>query len=209
MKVDPHFAARFLEDISRHELTFLKEDGLHRHMRFQRPGSWCMHFDIITWPGYLCYTGDMGTFVFKRLDDMLQFFRRGKDRPAFSIDYRYWAEKVESADKCDGIGAFDLDEFKANVRDYFEQNVDEDWPAERKAALWAEIESDVLYYSDDGEPWAWVRLHEFAHDGFRFVDFGRDCKAYSHSFLWCCHALEWAIATYDAAKAAKTEKAAA
>ena len=27
-------------------------------------------FDIVTWPGYLCYSGDMGCFVFTRLPDM-------------------------------------------------------------------------------------------------------------------------------------------
>lgn len=53
----------------------LHEDGIYRHIRFRQPGTMCMHFDLITWPGYLCYTGDMGTYVFTRLADMFEFFR--------------------------------------------------------------------------------------------------------------------------------------
>jgi hypothetical protein len=54
--------------------------------------------------------------------------------------------------------------------------------------------------SDDGEHYAWVALWEFEHDGFRFDDWERDCKVWTHRFLWCCHALEWAIDRYDSTK---------
>jgi hypothetical protein len=67
--------------------------------------------------------------------------------------------------------------------------------------LWKEIESDVIgRVEDDGEGVAWVALRDFSHDGFAFADWERSCKEYSHRFLWCCHALEWVVRTYDSAK---------
>ena len=131
------------------------------------------------------------------------FFCAGKGDSPYKIDFRYWAEKVEAADKGDGLEAFSAYKFKAEVRDYFEQATDDtdEWPDARKAALWAEIESDVIDRVEvDGDGVAWAALRDFKHDGFEFTDWERSCKEYSHRFLWCCHALEWAVRTYDAAK---------
>ena len=60
--------ARFQHDIATHQVVILRDDGVYRHIRFKRPTTMCMHFDLVTWPGYLCYSGDMGCFVFSRLD---------------------------------------------------------------------------------------------------------------------------------------------
>lgn len=197
------FASEFFDrDIAKHELQVIRDDGVNRHIRFKRPGTMCMHFDLLTWRGYLCYTGDMGTFVFSRLDDMFEFFRRSdtSDR----IDFRYWAEKLRAADGHDGAREWCGKKFKAEVLDFFEQHTSdgEDWPAERKDALWQEIDEQVCAAADDSEHHAWVALWEFEHQGFRFQDWERDCKVWSHRFLWCCHALAWAISTYDRAKQA-------
>ncbi len=34
-----------------------------------------MALTLSAWPGHPAYAGDMGSFVFARLDDMFQFFR--------------------------------------------------------------------------------------------------------------------------------------
>lgn len=193
----------FKRDIAKHEMMVIRDDGVNRHIRFQRPGTMCMHFDLITWPGYLCYTGDMGTYVFRRLHDMFEFFRRDAGRPEYRIDRRYWAEKLEAIDKGDGFQEFSADAFRAAVKDFFENATsdDEDWPEARKTALWAEIESDILDRLDDeGEHGVFLALRDFRYDDFRFVDWEPGCKEYTHRFLWCCHALEWAIGVYDAAQ---------
>ena len=70
---------QFLRDVAEHTMTVIREDGVSRHIRFAKPGTSCMHFDLITWPGYLCYTGDMGTYVFQRLTDMFEFFRTDRE----------------------------------------------------------------------------------------------------------------------------------
>lgn len=188
----------FESDIAKHEMRIIRDDGVNRHIRFQRPGTMCMHFDLITWPGYLCYVGDMGCYVFKRLEDMFQFFRGHK--PNLS----YWAEKVEASDKCDGLQEFSADKFRAAVRDYVEQSIGDDaeWPAELvRAELWSEIEDRVFTSLDNyGEHGALAALGDFEHEGFRFMDWECQCKEYTHRFVWCCHALPWAIAMYDKAK---------
>ena len=199
------FVEQFERDVAKHVMEVIRDDGVHRHIRFRRPGTMCMHFDLLTWPGYLCYTGDMGTYVFRRLTDMFEFFRRSDDDRRYRIDLRYWAEKVEAADGCDGVERFSADRFRADVKDYFECHTDdaEVWPAQRKADLWAEIESDVLSEMDDiGEHGAWSALFHFSHDGFLFQDWERQCREYTHRFQWCCHALAWAINVYDHARVA-------
>ena len=67
--------ARFLGDVDWHVMTVLRDDGVHRHIRLKRPDSGSYWFDLITWPGTLCIDGDCGTYVFRRLEDMFQFFR--------------------------------------------------------------------------------------------------------------------------------------
>jgi hypothetical protein len=202
------FASDYFErDIASHEMEVIRDDGVNRHLRFKRPGTMCMHFDLLTWPGYLCYTGDMGTYVFRRLHDMFQFFRRGEKRGQYRIDLRYWAEKLEASDRGDGVREWTPEKFRSEVRDFFEQHADGEWPAERRAALWQEIDEQVCAAAGDSEHHAWVALWEFEHDGFRFNDWERDCKVWTHRFLWCCHALEWAIDRYDSTKQPAQEAA--
>lgn len=79
----------FINDTKLHEMTCIKSDGIYRHYRFKKPRSSAYYFDIITFPGYLTMTGDMGTWVFSRVRDMLHFFNKDY------IDHSYWAEKLQ------------------------------------------------------------------------------------------------------------------
>ena len=215
--------AEFLRDIAGHRMHVVRDDGLHRQLWFGRPGSSCMHFQLITWPGYLCYTGDMGTFVFRRLEDMLQFFRREAGERQYRIDFRYWAEKVEAADKSDGITEFSAAKFDRAVKEYTLQWIRdhrEETTREERRDLWTEVTDRVINPDDDD-----IRGHrktmaayDFSHQvnracRFRFEDFvsERSFSEYTQRFLWCCHAIAWAIGVYDDAKEAKkaTEGAAA
>ena len=72
-----------------HEMTCIKSDGLYRHYHFANPRNSVYWFDIVTTPYYLYVTGDMGTWVFSRIKDMLHFFNKNE------IDYTYWAEKLQ------------------------------------------------------------------------------------------------------------------
>ncbi len=214
---------RFLADVKDHQMTIIKEDGVHRHVRFAQPRSSCMRFDLITWPGHLCYTGDMGTYVFTRLFDMFEFFRRAKKD--YAIDFRYWAEKVEAADKGDGVKKFSFEKFTREINDWIdrreeEYKPDDDEPEQielHKAAfveLREAIKDDVLS-ADENDVRAFDAANDFEHSGdawqaafgpkskFAFYDFWEvDLTEYTHRFVWCCYALAWGIKQYDAAKEA-------
>lgn len=211
MNLDPHFIAKFVREIGHHTMQIIHDDGgVNRHIRFRRPDSMLMHFDLITWPGHLCYTGDMGTYVFKRLEDMFEFFRLAPGKAPHRMDLRYWAEKLVAVDAQDLAKEWSAQTFCDEVRDHFEQFTSdpEDWPPHRKEALWRQIDDQVCYAARTfDEHRAFESLQMFNVDGFRFEDWDRDCKNWTHRFLWCCNALEWAIATYDAHRDSSHDKA--
>lgn len=203
-------AARFQSDIRDHQMTVRHDDGLYRHIIFSRPGSSVFRFELVTIPGYLMYVGDMGAFTFQRLPDMLAFFRADSGR----INPYYWSQKLEAIDRAGGFQEFDSDAFR---RALCEQRVD--WirehrgelSREARADLWAEV--DAVLDSCDREDDAHQAARDFDWDDgtlrFRFdLDHLHelDMKRYTHRFLWCCHALVWAIPQYDAWKAAQQPK---
>lgn len=207
--------ARFLRDVERHEMTIIRDDRLDRHLRFKTPGTSCYYFDLITWPGHLCYTGDMGTFVFSRIDDMFAFSRMdghdwNKNPHGLSINPGYWSEKVRAADRHDGIEEWDDDEFKRRVNE-----TRTEWMRDARALgvskeerreLWEAVE-DVLADPRD-ESLCVARIYEFSHkagnERFDFEDFfDGSLTRFSFRFMWCCYALAWAINMYDKSKESK------
>lgn len=208
---------RFLNDVRDHVMEVHRDDGLYRHIRFRKPGTMCMHFDLLTWPGYLCYTGDMGTYVFRRLEDMLQFFRpyRGsKHEPMDSIDFGYWAEKLEGSDKGDGHREFDSDRFEREITEQRRRllvRYTKRWSTDDRQDLWDALQ-EVKDAANDGEHRAFQAVWDFSfqHRGER-VELSTDdfpnCKRMTHRFEWCCYALRWAVLRYDEAKAAQLEHA--
>lgn len=206
--------AAFLRDVATHELKILRDDGLYRHLRFKRPGTSCMYFDLITWPGHLCYTGDMGTYVFQRIEDMLEFFRRETKGEALPINPGYWSEKVISADGGRYPGCvfeYDHSKYLAVVNEYLAdwlEGLSEEHQEELKEA----VQDEVLHWADESDEHGnYSRAYEFSTevDGrtYQFTDFfERNMRRFTDRFIWCCRALVWGIGKYDAAKA--TEPAA-
>ena len=50
----------FLKATSAHELTVIRDDGIYRHLRVGKPDTGMWHWQIVTWPGHLAITGDVG-----------------------------------------------------------------------------------------------------------------------------------------------------
>jgi hypothetical protein len=195
---------QFFRDIENHEMIVVRDDGLNRHIRFKRPGTYNMHFDLVTWPGYLCYTGDMGTYVFQRLDDMFAFFRtdRKHQRPGgtrLAVNRSYWGEKLEAVGKHDGYREFSSEKFRANVMDWIAQA---GLVGKLGHGLRDELESEVLEHADDGPNAAFRAARDFKWAGKSVFDdfYEVDCDEYTHRFRWCCYALAWGIEKYDATK---------
>jgi hypothetical protein len=172
----------FLKNIAKHEMNVLKDDGVYRHIRMKQPGSFNMWFDIVTWPGFLAYTGDMGAFVFTRLEDMFQFFRSDwiNDRKdgKIRINPSYWGEKLEAVDRNGRTGSyreFSEDRFKEHVEDVItewiqecpiEYESSEEEEAEQRKKFETElrkaVEEEVYRNLGDGEHEARRALNEFS-----------------------------------------------
>ena len=212
--------AQFLKDVSGHQMRVIRDDGKHRHIRFERPGSTCMHFELITWPGYLAYVGDMGSYVFSRLPDMFQFFRMGDgdlnhNERGLSINPDYWSEKIEAADKSAGIKKFSEDAFVREVKLYLAdwmRNHRSETTKDERRELSEAVEWDVLGAEMDGGGYRKsCSAYDFRHHvndtvgDFEFQDFFEiDFSEWTFRFLWCCYALAWGVQQYDASKVAET-----
>jgi hypothetical protein len=190
----------FLKDVSEHRMTILRDDGIYRHVRFQKPNTGVMSFDLLTWPGWLCYSGDMGTYVFRRLEDMFEFFRtdRRNDGRALYINLGYWAEKIEAEDRHGRITEYSADKFRAQVNEWLNES-------EASDDLRQAVDEGVLLYADDGEQDALRAATDFEYGGKNvFQDFWEvGLREYTHHFVWCCYAIAWGINQYDADKMTK------
>jgi len=178
-------AESFLKDVESHELNILRDDGVYRHIFVKQPNTVCESFNIITTPGYLIYYGDMGSFVFTRVQDMFNFFRRKE----LSINEGYWAEKLEAADRHGGYEKFSFEQFKENLMSYCETDEQKQW-----------MESELEFVGDD-EHSAIEFCHDFDNNNEAGVDLSDfwecDNNKYTHRFIWCCYALVWTIQQYD------------
>lgn len=210
----------FLRDVATHAMEVLRDDGIYRHLRFKRPTSYCYGFDIVTYPGYLVMSGDMGSWVFSRLHDMFEFFRcrpKNEDPAKLHINRSYWAEKLQAINR-GGVKEFSYIKFEALVRQALE-----DWRKERQDDLHdaappfavpedlQELVDDLLRAGLDGEVWAHAALRDFEDHEKRLQltdTFEWDMTEYTYHFVWGCYAIAWAIKQYDDATVKTPEVAA-
>lgn len=227
MATNPLTYAQFLKDVAEHQMHVLLDNGVYRHLRFKRPGTGCMHFDLVTYPGHLVYSGDMGNFLFERTHDMFEFFRKkpGADLDR-CIDKRYWAEKIEAAER-GGVKEFSEELFKRAVLGdlvAWLRGHRQETTKEERRALWETVRDEVLHVDgDSGGHRQTIAAWDFSHTvresswdftggavtetkglEFYFQDFcEHTLDTYTHSFRWCCFAIAWGIWQYDAAKDAQ------
>lgn len=220
-------ATRFQHDIREHVMQVKLDNGVYRHLHFRRPTSFAYAFDIVTWPGYLAITGDMGAAVFTRLHDMFQFFRAAEawqqeNQDRLYINPSYWAEKCTANDG--DIKAADRGRLEQLVRERYDEAVaeaDPDAPGfeEAKEALWAALQEDVIDGEETTVEGAIAVLDNFnfrthlrnpssspgaPFADFQFHDAWEDAERltdYTFHFLWRLYAIAYAVKTYDAAKA--------
>ena len=216
---------RFLRCVPKHQLIIKRDNGVYRHLRFKEPGRFAYYFDLITWPGCLCIEGDCGSYTFKRLYDMFEFFRREPGDfmrdDGLSINPDYWAQKLE-AQSCNGrspgnvrrwsperfeeaVKGDVIDHMRHNMRgvDRYELRGSGALSKARRALIEA-VREEVLEHSGD-EHTAMQAAHEFDFDEgderFCFQDFyEHDCTEWDYQYLWNCFAIVWGIQRYDAIK---------
>lgn len=168
---------RFTNDTENHTMEVLMDTDLYRHLKFTNNGSQCYRFDIHTWPGHLCVSGDMGTYVFSRLPDMFEFFRMNDNdfNKKYVINPGYWSEKLEAVNSSsarsndsNGYEEFSEKEFKDAVKQEYdsfceayadddEEEVTEAYPEgtqtrkQQLEQLWEELDDEVIGAACDGQ----------------------------------------------------------
>lgn len=195
MSKDAVTAESFARAVSEHTMTVLRDDGLYRHLRFGKPGTVVESFSIVTWPGYLAFVGDMGDYVFKRLDDMTEFFRGHEPNPG------YWSSKCVASGQ---EGLVEFDEAKARLAIEMEVDLWCDAHHEESECLDTrqQVIDRVLSRLDDGEDALRAAMSDFDAPEWIFEDSWEwDFKTFTYHFCWACHAIPWAVAQYDQAKA--------
>lgn len=207
---------QFLVDVEEHEMQMLKNGVSYRHVLCTGSDKNYSSFEIITWPGHLCITGDPGTYVFATIGDLFSFFRSKE----LKINPGNSKKKLKSACELFGVKEFSFEAFRDRVKDYYdsfaEDNEDELGSLEMQK-LWEEISESVLDEGEQGEFFAYHAVQEFEwtfhKDGvkltFDFQDFfldGGNTEAYTHHYIWCLYAIVWGINKYDKYKDSLSRK---
>ena len=191
---------RFKNDIKNHVLTVNLDQGVYRDITIGKPNTGDMRYNITTRPGYLVFTGDMGSFTFSRLEDMFNFFRGDR------VNLDYWAEKLEAADSLDGYEHYCKDKAKKEMHDWltgFIGNLDIDDEEFREKIIDATDAVKNIDYSDEHSFVEGVRDWDAdTAGGMDLIDFFEvGVKSYTFRYIWCCHAIVHAIRLYDESKA--------
>jgi hypothetical protein len=198
---------RFVTDVANHSIEIKHDDGVYRHVTFSNNGSSILKFSLVTFPGHLVYTGDMGTFVFCRLFDMFEFFRHRSSSP----NYSYWHQKLEAVDYPDGSRERSIELFRENLMSRVSRHGDDcdecDEECEEtcvdKQSLLELVEEACERWEYDGPDAAYAMLRDssFAEDFTELSD-----TVYTVRFLWACNAIQWGVRQYDS-KAASVSAA--
>ncbi len=206
--------ASFLKDVAEHEMHVLMDNGVYLHIRFKRPGTGCFHFDLVTYPGYLVYSGDMGCYVFARTNDMFEFFRANRkhlrDGQTLPINPGYWSEKLQAVNgNRFEAGATELDEDRITevINEYRamwmrlcrETGISKD----DRRELYKAVDGDVLYADEPSEILRKANEFSYRVGGrcFQFDDlWEHNFDRFTYHFVWCCYALAWGVKKYDEAK---------
>ena len=186
----------FLKDVEKHEMRVLLQAGPYRHLLFVQPDTGNMWFEIITWPNKLTIAGDMGTWVFSRVEDMFNFFRS----PKLRIKPDYWGEKLQNGVFGGSSEAkkFDADAFKEEVLDSL---TNWDLTPEQVQSVAQQLEDEVFQSSDDSDSQheQYRSLYAFSCDeGVKWDCEIPDGMVYRYHYIWCLYAIVWGIQQWDA-----------
>lgn len=193
----------FLKDTEDFHIRSIEEVGIVRNIRFgSMDGGSAHHFNLTTWPGYLAISGDMGCFVFRRVEDMFDFFRSDEE---LKINPDYWHEKITSTGGRRSAKSFYKDKLLSSCREIFESYSESfELSEDQKSELWEEMQSvfsDCRSQRDVTHAAMGFDMHGFQFD-YESIPDGMD---YSYHFIWCLFAIVWGIQQYDAHKKKEAE----
>lgn len=192
----------FLEDVKEHELYIRLDDGDNRSLAFHKkdPASGAlskdMQFTITTWFEHLCISGDMGTFVFELVPDMFELFRGISEfsSPTYKPEFDYWAEKLTAVDVC-GYTEFDIKTHRQDVRYFWKRIHQTQGTPSEEVTDYIERLENVSNEQELTE--ALALFPKYSKDKVAYDKLRHSPETYTKEYLWCCHAIPWAIEQYD------------
>ncbi len=181
----------FKQDTAGHVMTIENDTGVHRCIYFGIPGTGTYSFRLITWPGHLSISGDMGDYTFARVPDMFDLFRSDVCR-------RYLEEKLVATCTRSGHRTFNWKHFADAVLRNFDGDDDR-----------VEVELLLRDCTEKDEHGAIELARNWPFDAPRieWSDMGNAFEGKpAYHFLWCLEAIVWGIAQYDSFKATQQKK---
>lgn len=167
------------EQLAKFTIELKHSHGMYRHWLCGEPGNCNRHFNIVTWPGSLCYTGDMGDYLFQRTNDMVAFMRGS------AMSYSYAAEKCVAHDG--RLKEFNEELFEEQLATRLAETESDD---EMSLAQVTEAIDGIRdeYNNYSNPPDAMKAMYESGlWDGSDIPS----CETYTYHFLWCLHAIKW------------------
>ncbi len=197
---------KFLEDVKGHTMDVRHGTDSYRHLVFSNNGSSNLKFEIVTFPWHLVYTGDMGTFVFRRLADMFDFFRP-KDG-TYRKEFGYWHSKLTAVCSSDGAIQKSRKRFEVALRGYLPDppepgDYGDDLSEKTREEINYEISRLLTLYDTYGFQRALQEACDFCvgppeRPLFQFSElWDHSFDEFTTRFEWCCWALQWGILLYD------------
>lgn len=183
------------ERLKDHEVDIQVEDGYNRIIRFHKDNKIEDSIYITTWKNRLCFSGDLGTFVFNHsgVEDMLRFFRG-------DINPDYWRESLRA-----GVALqFDRDSAMAMLRGWvmdwygdldeehlakFDQADLDDLVDSVEGGLWdVENEHQFFEYAYNYSAWLWMIDTQFDFSDW-YEDLGYGYNVHTKQYEFACYAL--------------------
>jgi hypothetical protein len=188
----------FYKDVENHKMTVVADSGVNRHILFKQENTSNYHFSLTTWSGYLCISGDMGTYVFSRLPDMFQFFRTENG----GVNLSYWGEKCVAAST--PITRYSADIFIDVINTMADEYiVNNNFSAKKAKKFKNEVDYSITSMADSDtqrENLEDAMSFEFEKNN-PFLDINlANLEEDDPRYIWCCHAIAWGIKQYYESK---------
>lgn len=183
----------FLRDITNHTMTINNDNGIYRSLSFSNNGSSNLAFQITTWNGYLAISGDMGSYIFSRLQDMFNFFRSDD----LKINPGYWGEKVEAEYRRAKVNEFDEEGTAEYLQEYLDNMIENGYSKEEYERAKEDLEDNgLLEPQSEYDFITSAERSDYLSDNWE-LRVGAMQERHSYHFIWCCYAVVWAIQQYD------------
>ncbi len=155
-----------------HTIEVRQATTMCRLWHCQKPKTWMYGFHVMTWPGTLVLSGDIGFLAVEREADMIAWARSAV------IDAQYFAGKVPPGLR-ESLYEFDEDAFKAHVRSLLE-----------RGQLTGDGAKRIKDREEFGQHALMLALYEETGDSADMPS----CRQYTFQYLFQLEAMKWFLA---------------